>query len=615
MKSLDSATESLAPQAEKAGDNRINKRFKGIGVSSGVAIGEVFLLERASTKIFPHKLLDADEIEDELARFETAVQEAAHQLKKIRSSIEPGHPLEDYIYVLDTHILLLEDRMLFQGTKDAISSAGRNAEWALSEIIDRITSAFETIEDEYLKERARDVRFVGERILRILMGSSEASKIHQVPANCIIVAHDLSHADTAQIQSDRVLGFAVEMGGKTSHTAIMARSLKMPAVCGLEHVTRHVVTGDTLIIDGSTGLAIVNPDRETIFRYKERQEVFRNYHRGLMNFGRLPAVTMDGACSVRVLANMELMDEIELARSHGAEGIGLFRTEYLFLGRYDLPSEEEQYEAYRRVLEEFSPNPVTIRSLDVGADKILSNLNVDHEANPAMGMRAIRLCLGRTELFKTQLRAILRASVHGNCQLLIPMISCLTELQTTREIIEEVKQELSRQGHPFSPKIPLGILVEVPSAVTIADLLARDADFFSIGTNDLIQYSLAIDRVNEHVNYLYDTLHPAVLRLIRQVTEAGRARVLRVAMCGEMAGDPVNIPILLGMGIDELSMNALSIPMVKKLIRSIRMDECQELTARAFDMDSSQTIRNCLEGWIQDHFPQDYFVANHNQTP
>lgn len=608
-------SEELARQVAKAGDDRTNKRFKGIGVSGGVAIGQVFMLERASTKIFPHKLLEPDEIPDELARFEQAVQEAALQLKQVRKIIEPGHPLEDYSYVLDTHILLLEDRMFFQGTKEAILSDGKNAEWALSEIIDGITSAFETIEDEYLRERARDVHFVGERVLRILMGRPEPSKIHQVPLNCIVVAHDLSPADTAQIQSTRVLGFAIEMGGKTSHTAIMARSLKMPAVSGLEHITRQVLPGDTLIMDGTTGLVILNPDPETIFRYRERQEVFRNYHRGLMNFGGLPAVTMDGGCSVRILANLELMDEIELARSHGAEGIGLFRTEYLFLGRYDLPSEEEQYEAYRRVLAEFSPNPVTIRTLDVGADKILSNLDVDHETNPAMGMRAIRLCLGRTELFKTQLRAILRASAHGNCQLLIPMISCLAELHATKVVIEEVKEELSRQGHEFSPRIPLGILVEVPSAVTIADLLARDADFFSIGTNDLIQYALAIDRVNEHVNYLYDTLHPAVLRLIHQVTEAGQARGLRVAMCGEMAGDPVNIPILLGMGINELSMNALSIPMVKKLIRSIRMDECRELTARAFDMDSSQTIRTCLEAWIQDRFPQDYFVANHNQSP
>lgn len=596
----------LTPPSSTEGEGV--KALKGIGVSGGVAIGQVVVIERLTMEIYPQRLIAADEIPSEIARFESAVHEAAKQLAQVKRLIHAGHPLEEHAYILDTHMLLLEDRMFFNGTKSAIASERQNAEWALSDIIGRITSAFDTIEDEYLKERARDIRFVGERVLRILLGRSEEGKIHQLPPNSIIVSHDLSPADTALIQWGTVIGFAIDMGGQTSHTAIMARSLKIPAVTGLESISAKVQTGDTIIVDGSTGVVVANPDPDTIFRFRQRQELYRNYHRSLMAFGQLPAVTTDGACAVSILANVELMDEIEIARQHGAEGIGLFRTEYLFLGRRDLPTEEEQYRSYRRALEANAPNPVTIRTLDVGADKMLSNLNIGHQTNPAMGLRAIRLCLEQPEIFKTQLRAILRASVHGTCRLLIPMISCLTELQATREILAEVSHDLVREGVEFDPGVPLGILVEVPSAVAIADLLAREADFFSIGTNDLIQYSLAIDRVNEHVNYLYDTLHPALLRLIGQIVEVGEAAGIRVAMCGEMAGDPVNIPILLGLGLSELSMNALSIPMVKKLIRSMSMEECRELTARAFDMTAAPEIRGMLEGWLRERFPHDYFV-------
>jgi phosphotransferase system enzyme I (PtsI) len=565
-------------------------------------------MDRLTTEIYPQRILDPGEVPAEIGRFESAVREAAEQLKKIKGMIEPGHPLEEHTYILDTHVLLLEDRMFFTGTKEAIASERQNAEWALSEIVQKIESAFDTIEDAYLKERARDIHFVGERVLRILMGRSDDRGFHQLPPNSVIVAHDLSPADTAQLQSDKVLGFAIDMGGRTSHTAIMARSLKLPAVAGLEHLARSAGTGDTVIVDGSTGVVILNPDLDTIFRYRERQELYRNYHQGLMAFGQLPAVTNEGACSVRILANIELVDEIDIARGHGAEGIGLFRTEYLFLGRRDLPSEDEQYQAYRHVVEGYGPNPVTIRTLDAGADKFATNLNLAHEANPAMGLRAIRLCLEHREFFKTQLRAIFRAGVHGNCRLLLPMISCLTELQAAKAVMEEIKQELAESGEPFQPDIRIGVLVEVPSAVAIADLLAREVDFFSIGTNDLIQYSLAIDRVNEHVNYLYETLHPAVLRLIRDIVRVGQAAGLPVAMCGEMAGDPVNIPILLGIGLEELSMNALSIPMVKKFIRSISMEECHDLTAQAFDMSVAHEIRNLVEGWIRQRFPNDYFV-------
>jgi len=587
--------------------------LRGIGVSSGVAIGQAIVLERVATEIHPRRILRTDEVEPEIARFESAVKRAADQLDQIRKSIHPEHPLNGHRYILDTHLLLLEDRMLLNGTKNAIRTECQNAEWALSENIDRIIAAFDTIEDEYLRERARDVHFVGERVLRILMGRSEDKRIDQLPPHAIIVAHDLSPAETAQLEREQVLGFAIDMGGKTSHTAIMARSLKMPAVTGLERISREAQTGDTIIIDGGTGVVIVNPDPDTIFRYKERREIYRKYQQSLMAFGKLPAVTRDGDRSVRIMANVELLDEIEIAMEHGCEGIGLFRTEYLFLGRSDLPSEEEQYEAYRRVLLRSRPNVVTIRTLDLGADKIPTSLKFEKETNPAMGLRAIRLCLSNRDVFKVQLRAILRAAAVGECRLLLPMISCLRELIAAKEIVQEVKQDLQKEGLEYDPNIRLGVLVEVPSAVAIADLIAREVDFVSIGTNDLIQYALAIDRVNEHVSYLYDTLHPAVLRLIRQVITAVQVRGIGVAMCGEMAGDPVNIPILLGLDLDELSMNALSIPMIKKLIRSIGMDECRDLTARAFDMSDAQDIHFMLEEWIRERFPHDYFVDQPQQ--
>jgi phosphoenolpyruvate-protein phosphotransferase (PTS system enzyme I) len=582
--------------------------LKGTGVSGGVGIGQAVVMERLTTEMCPRRVLHPDEVPAEVLRFEAAIKSSAEQLQGIKRRLDEHHPLGEQLYILDTHILLLQDKMFFEGTKAAIVSEKMNAEWAITETMAKITAAFYAIEDEYLRERARDIHFVGERVLRVLMGIASDKKIHQLPPNAVIVAHDLSPADTAQITRDTVLGFAIDMGGRTSHTAIMARSLKIPAVTGLERITRVVHTGDTIILDGSTGVIILNPDPEMMVRYRERQDVHRKYQQSLMPFGRLPAVTRDGSRTVRITANIELMDEIEIAVEHGAEGIGLFRTEYLFMGRTDAPSEEEQYEAYCHVLSYNDPHPVTIRTLDVGGDKIAPELTVAHETNPALGMRAIRLCLHHRDLFKTQLRAVLRASVHGNCRLLIPMIACLTELNTTKQIIEEAKLELVGKGQAFDQRLKLGILVEVPAAVAIADMLAREVDFLSIGTNDLIQYSLAIDRVNEQVGYLYDTLHPAILRLIRQVVIAGHARGIPVSMCGEMAGDPVNLPILLALGIDELSMNALAIPMVKKFIRAVNFEECMELSREAFEMQEAQEIRSFLENWIRRLFPTDYFV-------
>ena len=462
-----SQTPSLRPK-----DNETNRLLKGIGVSGGIGIGQVVVIERLTSDICPRRILRPEEVPIEIKRFEAAVEAAAEHLKNIKKGIGPRDPLGNHLYILDTHILLLEDRMVFEGTKRAIASELQNAEWAVSETMSKITSAFDTIEDEYFRERARDIHFVGERVLRILMGIPSESKIHQLPPNSIIIAHDLSPADTAQIQREHVLGFAIDMGGRTSHTAIMARSLKIPAATGLENISKQAQTGDTVIVDGNTGVVILNPDADMIFRYRHREELYRKYQQSLMAYGQLPAVTRDGSRSVSITANIELMDEVELAINHGCEGIGLFRTEYLFMGRDSLPSEEEQYETYCKVLRNNNPNPVTIRTLDVGGDKLASSLGISPEANPALGLRAIRLCLTRKDLFKTQLRAILRAAVHGRCKLLIPMISCITELHATKEIIREVKRELTAEGKQFDDDVKLGVLVEVPSVVAISDLFA-----------------------------------------------------------------------------------------------------------------------------------------------
>lgn len=590
-------------------NGELNKVIKGIPASGGIGIGQVVVIERLTTEICPKRVLKPEEVPLELSRFDAAVKQAAERIKRIKGSLDSHHPLADYCYLFDTQLLLLEDRMFYGSTREIIAQECLNAEWALAETLAKISRAFEGIEDEYLRERARDIHFVGERVLRILMGVSFETKIHQLPPNSVIVCHDISPAETAQLRKGQVIAFATDMGGKTSHSAIMARSLKIAAVTGLERISRVAQTGDTIIVDGNTGIVILNPDADTLFRYRERADSYRKHHELLMPYGRLPAVTRDGSRSVRILANVELVDEVDIALEYGCEGIGLFRTEYLFLGRSDLPSEEEQFEAYRDALVRVAPNPMTIRTLDIGGDKLATSLKLSPESNPALGLRAIRLCLSQTDMFRTQLRAILRASAYGNCRLLIPMVSCLQEARMTAEIIQTVKEELRQEGAPYDHNIKVGLLMEVPSAVAIADILAREVDFFSIGTNDLIQYALAIDRVNEHVHYLYDTLHPAILRLILQITNAAQARGIPVGMCGEMAGDPVNTPILLGLGIDELSMNPLSIPAVKKLIRSVTMDECVELTRRAFQMVEAREIHAFLEEWLLERFPSEFFVG------
>ena len=577
------------------------KFIKGIGVTPGIIIGKAYLLDRKKIEA-PAKVLPEFQVDQEVARFQDAVEESKKQLRMAKERLlhEDAAGLS---YILDTHLLLLEDKKLIENTVETIKQSWINSEWALKINLDRVRKVFDTIDDEYLKSRKTDVDYVGDRILRNLMGK-ETESISQIKEEVIIVAHDLSPADTAQMSKDKVTAFVTDMGGRTSHTAIMARSLEIPAVVGSETATHSVNTGDTLIVDGTTGVVVVNPSLEIMQEYQERQRVRQKMERELFQYRDLPAETLDGY-RVKVLANIELVDEIPSVLQHGAEGIGLYRTEYLYLNRKDLPSEEDHFNAYKKVVEGIYPHPAIIRTLDIGGDKFLSHLDLAAEMNPAMGLRAIRFSLKEVDIFKVQLRAILRASAYGKVKILFPMISGATEIREVKKILNEVRLNLSAEGIPFDPKMEIGIMIEVPSAVTIADILAKEVDYFSIGTNDLIQYSLAIDRVNESVTHLYEPLHPAILRLVKTVVKAAHQAGIRVAMCGEMAGEPLYVPILVGLELDDLSMNVLSIFRVKKILRAYTFRDCKDLVEKSLHLSTPEEIEELVRASLRKKFPEE----------
>jgi len=573
-------------------------QLKGMGVSEGVALGPIYLLERERVAA-PHSRILPEEAEAELARFKKALTATQRQLELIKKRIQTEES-RDLQYIIDAQVLILKDVLLLQGTEDGIRQ-GLNAEWALELVRDRIKTVFEHLGDEYFRERRSDVDYAVERLLRSLL-KRRVESIEDVKGNMIVAARDLSPADTAQMVHSRVIGFITDMGSKSSHTAIMARSLEIPAVVGLKNVSQLVKTGDVVAIDGFTGEVVINPDAATRQRFAELKKSFRSYQTQLPRYRRLPAVTRDGS-PVRLLANIELLEELGAVKRYGAEGVGLYRTEFLFMNRKDLPTEEEHYQNYRKVAEAVFPRPAVIRTLDIGGDKFVSQLELAPELNPAMGLRAIRFCLKEPKIFKTQLKGILRAGELGNLKIMLPMISGVEEVRAAREIIEEVQAELKKDRARFASGIPIGIMVETPSAVAAADLLAREVDFFSIGTNDLIQYSLAIDRANAAVSYLYEPLHPGVLRMIRSVADAGRAQQIRVAICGEMAGDPFYTAVLLGLGLEELSMSPYSIPRIKRMIRMIDQVEARNLADRLLGVPTGSEIASLLTKKMEEWFP------------
>jgi phosphotransferase system enzyme I (PtsI) len=566
------------------------KKLKGIAVSSGIIIGKAHLIDRSRVKILYQYLISDQQVNKEVERFKEALNAAKDQIIHLKNRMP--EQIKRHSFILDSHLMIMDDSMFFNATINAILSEKINAEWALKKSVQNIENLFSQIDDPYIKERIVDVEYVAERVLRNLAGKEQES-LYEINERVIIVAHELSPADTSSINIAKVMGFITDVGGRTSHAAIIAQSLKIPAVVGLESVTRQVQEGTLLIVDGNTGEVITDPDDDLIILYQEKQLNQERFESSIIRLSHLPAETKDGH-KISVRANIEFLEEVATAKDHGAEGIGLYRTEFHYLRSQGLPGEDELFEDYKEVAEILAPNPVTIRTLDLGGDRFSSEISWTKETNPALGLRAIRFCLQQPTLFKSQLRAILRASAFGNIQVMFPMISGLQELLDSRKILKEVMGELDQEGAAYDRNIKVGVMIEVPSAVTVADILAKHAEFFSIGTNDLIQYALAIDRVNEHVAFMYQPFHPAILRMILQVIKAAKQAGIKVALCGEMAGDPLCTAVLLAMGIDELSLNAGGIPMIKKVIRSLSLDQAKADLRKIMKLDTASQVREFI---------------------
>jgi phosphotransferase system enzyme I (PtsI) len=576
------------------------KALRGIPVSPGIVIGKARLVDRSRVKILYQYLINEDRVNDEVERFKEALRITEEQLVGIKNRMPES--VKAHAFILDSHLMILQDTMLQHSTIERILNEKINAEWALKKSLDEIKEMFAQIDDEYISSRFTDVERLVERILRNLTGEAQQD-LAQIHERVIIVAHDLTPEDTGELDTGKVMGFITDGGGRTSHTAIVAQGLQIPAVVGLERATQTVEEGDLLIVDGNSGRVIVNPDDDTIIEYQERQIRHETYKSEIARTSHLAAKTLDGH-TITVRANIEFLEEVAAAKEYGAEGIGLYRTEFPFLKSKGLPSEEELYEDYREVAEIIFPQPVTLRTLDLGGDKFSSGPESSREINPALGLRAIRFCLKEPEIFRRQLRAILRASIFGHVQLMFPMISGLQELLDAKRILGEVKEELDGQGMAYDPQVNVGVMIEIPSAVTIAEVLARHVDFFSIGTNDLIQYALAIDRINEHVAYMYQPFHPAILRMIQQVVKAAKDARIGVSLCGEMAGDPLCLPILLALGIEELSMNARFIPIIKKMVRGISMEGVRADFENVIRLGTAGEVRGYILDRMKDLIPE-----------
>jgi phosphotransferase system enzyme I (PtsI) len=580
---------------------QINKSIHGIGASPGIITGRAFLLERFKVRL-PQKRINPSQVDEEVERFHRAIEMSRDQLLEVKEKILDPE-VRQHTFILDVHLMILDDEMLIQNTVENIRRRKINSEWALDLTLGKLDAAFKAIEDEYLRERRSDLHYVSSRVFRNLMGRKH-DDITKIKGKVIVVAHDLSPADTLQMNLNHIAGFITDIGGKVSHTAILARSLGIPAVVGLEVATSLINGGDPLIIDGESGEVVINPTEEISESFIERRRRVKLQEREVMKYASLPAETRDGV-RIHLQANIEMVEEIPSAKSHGAEGIGLYRTEILYLNRKDLPKEEEHYQTYRKLVENISPGVATIRTLDIGGDKFLPDYSTGNEMNPAMGLRAIRFSIKETDIFKTQLRGILRASVHGKLRVLFPMISGIEEIRKAKAILEEVKKEFIRAKVPFDRGIKIGAMIEIPSASVTADILAREVDFFSIGTNDLIQYALAVDRINEHVSYLYEPLHPAILRIVRSVVQSARNAGIPLAICGEMASEPAYVLVLLGLGLEEFSMNPIAIPKVKKVLRMAKAIETRSMTERLFQFSTASEIKRYVRKWMAERFSED----------
>ncbi len=565
--------------------------LQGIGASPGIAIGRAYLLEHMDVGVIEERLIRPEEIGAEINRFKQAVKKAQEDLRQIIEDVPEEY--RDHVYILDSHMMLLKDRMIFDGTIDQIKEKHLNAEWALKIAVDKVKAIFKKMPDQYFRDRGSDIVHASKLILEHLLGTG-SRKISDIDKRVIIVAHDLSPAETTQMQLEKVKAFVTDRGSHTSHTGIMARSLEIPAVLGLTDATRLIQADDLVIVDGSAGTVIVNPNEQTLTRYEERKEMLEEYQAKVTRTSHLPAETTDGH-RLAVAANIGMLEEVVSVMDHGADSIGLYRTEFLYLNRPALPSEQDLFDNYRDLAEIMGVRQVTVRTLDIGGDKFATSVPWGEEMNPALGLRAIRFCLQSPEIFMAQLRAILRAAYFGNIRIMFPMISQVEEIIQAKQMLREAAESLDKAGLPFKDDIQIGAMIEVPSAVLMADILADEVDFFSIGTNDLIQYSMAIDRGNKHVSQLYQPLHPAVLRMIHRVVQAAKTAKIEVSLCGEMAGDLINVPVLLGLELDAISMNPISIPGVKNLVRTISFEESKRLVQAVLKQATTSGVLALME--------------------
>lgn len=582
----------------------VNKVLRAVGVSSGITTGRVYLLERGRIPITKRSIKE-EHIEREILRFKHAIKSTTEELNSIKEAITDDE-IKRHAFIIDAHMLILQDDYFLNDVVDAIRKDRINTEWALDIVVSKFLASFEKMEDHYLRERGQDVKYIHERLVRILV-KGKTTDIHgrSVKGKAIIVAHDLSPADTIQLNLNQISGFATDVGGRTSHTSIVARALEIPAVVGIGNITSLVKNNDSIIIDGDEGVVIINPTKEVQKDYIAKQLHLKSQKREFLRIAKLKSETKDGF-RLRVGANIELLEEMDIVERYGAQGIGLYRTEYIYLSRKTLPTEMDHYHIYRKLAENRALEYITIRTLDIGGDKFVSDIEVPKEMNPAMGLRAIRLCIKELQLFKSQLMGILRASAYGPLRILIPMISGIEEVRKTKAVIKECMEELNHKRVNFNKDIKIGIMIEVPSACMISDQLAQEVDFFSVGTNDLIQYTLAIDRVNEYVSYLYEPLHPAVLMMIKLAVEAAHSNKIDIALCGEMAGEPLYVPILLGLELDELSMNPYSIPRAKKVIRGLEHSYCKELLREVLRTNSAKEGEYILRKEMARLFPEDF---------
>ena len=581
-------------------NNKIKCKYllKGVPASPGIAISKVFKLKSESISIDP-TIVDDSSVDTEVEKFVKAVEKSKSELKSLQSKVVRKVGLEN-AKIFDVHQLLLEDSVIIEETIHSIKKENKSAEFAFFHIMQKYENTLNGSSTNHFQNRSSDLRDVKRRVIRHIQGD-RTDQLNQLSGSAVIVTNDLTPSDAVMLEKRKVLGFATDLGGRTSHAAIMARSMEVPSVVGLRRIFNLVEEGDRIVIDGNEGKVLIQPDEKTINHYRKLQEKYYDTNRKLDEIRDLKCLTIDGK-EIELSANLEFSDEAESVKSHGAKGVGLYRTDYIYLTKKELPTEEEQFQEYRKIVKKISPDPVIIRTMDLGGDKLPKSFLIPPQENPFLGWRAIRISLERKDIFKTQLRAILRASGAGNVKILFPMISGLDEVHECKKAVENAKSELQKEGIKYDLDIEIGVIIEVPSAALLADKIAKEVDFLSIGTNDLVQYLLAVDRGNERIAYLYQHLHPAILRMIKQIIMAGHQEGVWVGMCGEMASDPLSTLILVGMDLDEFSVSPIAVPEIKKIIRSTEYREAARIAKKVLQFDRPSEVERFMTKVVRKKF-------------